>query len=683
MKQPIILRIFKNDQLLEVKQFERDQIIFGQNADAHVYLEDSQVSPIHCLIELRDKGYYICDLGSSSGTLKNGQPVLDDQIQSGDNLEVGSFKVQFFVGVPKPKAVPEETQTKTPIVERPKVAKIKDLTPPKEDTLTPTAIPVSKRNQSPAAPPIQNVKSQSKTPIAPLKHSTKTFAPGSEIKDLRTYLRPTKGNVLEVIVSWKERVVDSYHFRPGLDTSPNKIILLGSAENSDIKVPPNFIRGNMQFIDFAGGCRVNAPIEMLPEFILGNHQIMKIEDGLRSGRATRSPMGHTLKLEQGEMICLSFSGGTLQLYIRWVPPTPIPLMSSPLDLAAGEIASIIFSMVMSMLVYFAVTTYVPPEVEKPKEDQLRLAQFIYNKPKNEPIVPTTVTTLAPIQVPERAPTTTQVVKVNMSEKDNSKAKTPSTQAVKKQEAAKAAEVMAKPTKVDRPKKFTAVKSGGAQKMGEAAGANAQAKDVSKEGLLAAFGSGGMRKTLDQAYSGSGQLLGMANEATGKSGMNENRAGDDIGSKFKDTGAGGKGTATQGIAGVGTKGKGSGMSTYGGGVGLGGKDSVNIDAGGTEEAFVGSIDREAVRRKIRSILNQLKNCYERQLRVTSGLEGKVVIQFEIEEQGRVRSAKPLTSSLNNAAVENCVAARIKETRFPEPPPGTVAVVDYPFVFGAQR
>jgi membrane protein involved in colicin uptake len=126
-----------------------------------------------------------------------------------------------------------------------------------------------------------------------------------------------------------------------------------------------------------------------------------------------------------------------------------------------------------------------------------------------------------------------------------------------------------------------------------------------------------------------------------------------------------------------------MNTFGSETGLGGKGSVTLDVGGSEEGWTGTIDREAVRRVIRSILSQLKSCYERQLRVDSSLEGKVVIQFEIAEQGRVRSAFTKSTSLNNTIVETCVAARIREARFPEPPTGTIAVVDYPFVFGAQK
>jgi outer membrane biosynthesis protein TonB len=274
-------------------------------------------------------------------------------------------------------------------------------------------------------------------------------------------------------------------------------------------------------------------------------------------------------------------------------------------------------------------------------------------------------------------------KVEVTEKKvEQKGNVQSNAAKKELPQTRASEVRAKPTKVDRPKKFTSTKQGGAVKLGEKAGANAQsAKDVTKEGLLSAFGGGGVRNKLDQAYSGTGELLGMADKATGSSGQNESRAGDDIGSKFKDTGAGGKGTATQGIAGIGTKGRGSGQSAYGES-GLGGKGNVSIDVGGTEAGFVGTIDKEAVRRVIRSILNQIKSCYERQLRTKSDLEGKIVINFDIQEQGRVSKAVPKEASPEMRQVAECVAARIREQRFPDPPKGSFASVDYPFVFGKQ-
>ncbi len=204
-------------------------------------------------------------------------------------------------------------------------------------------------------------------------------------------------------------------------------------------------------------------------------------------------------------------------------------------------------------------------------------------------------------------------------------------------------------------------------------------------MLAAFGSGGARSKLDKAYNGSGELLGAGEKATGSSGFSENRAGDDLGSKFKDTGAGGKGTATQGIAGVGTKGRANGMSAYASGEGLGSKDQVAIVAGGAEEEFVGSIDKEAVRRAVKSAMSAFRACYERQLKSDSKLEGKVVIAWEIHEKGVGRNSKVVKekSTIGNSEVENCVRDRVLAIRYPEPPPGTVADVVYPFLFSAQK
>ncbi|HRO68454.1 MAG TPA: FHA domain-containing protein, partial [Pseudobdellovibrionaceae bacterium] len=111
MKSPVILRVFKNSQLVEVKQFDSDQIVIGHDADVQLDLPGEGVSAIHCLIERRDSGHYICDLGSEGGTFKNGQAVLDEPLNSGDEVQIGVFKIVFYVGVPKPKAAPTETET--------------------------------------------------------------------------------------------------------------------------------------------------------------------------------------------------------------------------------------------------------------------------------------------------------------------------------------------------------------------------------------------------------------------------------------------------------------------------------------------------------------------------------------------------------------------------------------------
>lgn len=207
------------------------------------------------------------------------------------------------------------------------------------------------------------------------------------------------------------------------------------------------------------------------------------------------------------------------------------------------------------------------------------------------------------------------------------------------------------------------------------------------GLFSAFGGGGARAKIDQAYTGAGEVLGMADKATGTSGFNENRAGDDLGSKFKDAGAGGKGTATQGIAGIGTKGRGSGQAAYGASEGFGSKTSVAIEGGGMEESFDGTIDKEAIRRVIRAKLHEVKSCYERALNTLEKgrkLEGKIVLGWDIVEKGQARNVKVKSSTLGNAAVENCIRDRLASWTFPEPPAGLVAEVQaYPFILNQQN
>lgn len=676
MKSPIILRIFKGNQLVEVKQFDKNQVIIGHEADVNLDASDTSISPIHCLIELRDSGYYLCDLGSANGTFKNGNQVLDEPISSGDNIGVGSFRIQFFVGVPSTKPtndnqVPEKKASVTAV---PEAAK--------------PSIPVAAVISAPAAPP---PKLPDSPKVSAYKASSSSggkkkkkgfgFAPPSEIKDLKAYLKSSKGPVVEVIVAWQERVLSTHHF------TNETVVTLGSSPKADIPIPNSFLNATLvPFLELTGGCRVVAQGEMSVEVLGSNQNRISADDLLKNGKSVRAGSGQTVRLDQGETVCISISGGTLQIFVRYVPATAKPLMLPTLDFTSGELTVLVASLVVVSLLALYVSVYTPTPVEVPEEEQVRLAQFIYNKPpptpKPEP-QPTPVMEKVEVKATPTPPP--KKVAVDMSKPDTQNKGNPKSQnQVSQVAAAKASEVAPKPTKVDRPKKFTSLKQGGATKIGDTAGANAQSnKDVTKVGLLSAFGGKGVRAKLDQAYSGSGELLGTANEATGKSGQNEDRSGDDIGSKFKDTGAGGKGTATQGIAGVGTKGRGSGMSAYGSGVGLGGKGNVTIDAGGAEEGFVGTIDREAVRRVIRSILNQIRSCYERQLRTDSSLEGKVIIQFEIIDQGRVRASRAKTSTLNNSAVESCVAARIKEARFPEPPVGTTAVVDYPFLFGAQK
>ncbi|MGZ3771740.1 MAG: AgmX/PglI C-terminal domain-containing protein [Bdellovibrio sp.] len=710
MKSPIIFRIFKNGQLTGVKQFDRDQIVIGHNADVNLDLDSDQVAPIHCLIELRDNGYYLCDLGSSTGTFKNGQAVLDEMISSGDEITIGPFKIAFFVGVPKPKVIPPTAAatapaSSVPVPPIPAAAPVSVPMPP-PPAAEPVVVPVVTPQMPPAAVvktevlkvvtpaiPVEVPKIEEKPVIAAASvraeknkektnykkpKSTKTFAPASEVKDLRKYLKPGKGNSVEVLVTWKERVLTTYNF------SGNKTVRVNAGDEK-IDLPEGLVPKGYPFIELAGGVKINTTAEMDFELISAAG-IEPVENLAVKGKAQKNGQGYNIRIEQGEMLCVTMPGGNISVFIRFAPrPAVVPML--PVALTGSEMSGLITSLVLVGLLALYISATTPKDWQENKQEEIqRIAQVLFNKPPEPkpPVPPPPPPPPPPKEVPPPPPPPQpQKVVVSDKNKEEQKKGTTGTKGEKKQVAARAVEVAPKETK-DKTKKFTSTRQGGAIKTGQTAGANAQSsnRDMSKVGLFSAFGGGGARAKIDKAYSGAGEVLGMADKATGTSGFNEDRAGDDLGSKFKDSGAGGKGTSTQGIAGIGTKGRASGQSAYGAADGYGNKSSVAIEGGGFEESFDGTIDKEAIRRVIRAKKHELQSCYERVLNTMEKgqkLEGKIVLSWSIVEKGQARNVKVKSSSLGNAKVENCIRDRLASWTFPEPPPGLEAVVEaYPFV-----
>ncbi|WII73451.1 AgmX/PglI C-terminal domain-containing protein [Bdellovibrio sp. 22V] len=691
MRAPLIFRIFKNNQLVGVKQFDQDQIVIGHNAEVHLDLDSDQVSPIHCLIELRDNGYYVCDLGSSTGTFKNGQAVLDEAVASGDEIEIGPFKIAFFVGVPKPKVAPGATVSTQAVM--PSIPEVKPASAP----MPPAAVVKTEEIKVTPVIPVEPPKVEDKPVIttAPVRpeirkdkvsykkaKKTKTFAPPSEIADLKTHLKPGKGTTVEVIVAWKERVLTTYHFKG------NKTIRVNAGGDNQVALPDGLVPRGYPLIEMAGGLKVNTTSEMNVQLV-SSAGTQPVEDLARNGKATRGGQGHSVRVEQNEMLCVDLPGGNIHLYIRFVPQAPVVPMLPPLMLSGSEMTGVVMSIVMVALLALYISATIPKDWQENKQEEVqRIAQVVFNNPPPKPTpspTPTPPTPPPPPPAVQPTPTPTPQKVVVADETKEAQKKGPAApKAARNQVAARASEVAPKPNAKDRTKKFTSTRQGGAIKTGQTAGANAQSsnKDLSKVGLFSAFGGGGSRANIDKAYSGAGEVLGMADKATGSSGFNEDRAGEDLGSKFKDAGAGGKGTATQGIAGIGTKGRGSGQAAYGASEGFGSKTTVAIEGGGMGESFDGTIDKEAIRRVIRAKLHEVKSCYERVLNTMEKgrkLEGKVVLGWEIIERGQARNVKVKSSTLGNAQVENCIRDRLASWTFPEPPPGLVAEVQaYPFL-----
>lgn len=678
MKSPIIFRVFKDNQIQFVKQFlDKDNIVFGSaentSADVDVNLESQEVSTIHCLVEKRGTQFFLCDLGSTQGTFVKGQKVLDQVLQSGDEFQIGPFRILFFMGAPKPVQTEVATGVAAPIAA---AVVTEEVAAPVKIEIPKVVIPEKPIENLQSKPQIDNSyvvqKPSFRSSIvskAKKQKGQKTFAPVSQRENLNEFVKPGQGGVIEIIVSWKERVLNTYHFQPQGQFK--------SGPSADIQLPEGAAPKDWVFVNCSGGVIVCTTAEMKVEV----HRSDEVQRNVEAN----------YKLNQNEVVFIELING-MQIAIRFAPKSALVPLDSPLIFSSSEFTGILAALIIATLTSLIVSVLTPKKLEK-EEDVERVAQVIFNKPPIELKVPPPP---PPVEKPEEKPPEQvkkpeppkKIVESNKQQEQKTKGDVtkPDQKAQVAQKAGRANEVAPKDPKLTK-KIFTSTKQGGAIKTGDKAGANAKSKnqDPSSTGLLSAFGGGGAQDKLNKAYSGTGELLGDAQNATGSSGFNKDRAGDGLGSAYKDTGAGGKGTATQGIAGIGTKGRGTGMSAYGSGNGFGEKDQVGISAGGAEEDFVGTIDREAVRRVVRSALSAFKACYDREYKSDTRLEGKVVVTWEIHERGVAKNARIVggKSTIDNAKVEECVRLRMLTLRFPEPPAGTVAEVTYPFLFQGQK
>jgi hypothetical protein len=147
---------------------------------------------------------------------------------------------------------------------------------------------------------------------------------------------------------------------------------------------------------------------------------------------------------------------------------------------------------------------------------------------------------------------------------------------------------------------------------------------------------------------------------------------------------GHGNGRVGDGGYGTKDKkkigagGVGHEGIGNGGKLGAGSSVFI-LPVVEEAMVeGGLDEEQVEQIVARNKGQIAYCYELGLQRNSSLKGRVTSHFEIGPRGNVVVSKIAGSSIKSSIVEDCIANKVKNWKFPNPVGGVQVSVNYPFM-----
>lgn len=150
-----------------------------------------------------------------------------------------------------------------------------------------------------------------------------------------------------------------------------------------------------------------------------------------------------------------------------------------------------------------------------------------------------------------------------------------------------------------------------------------------------------------------------------------------------SGLGGGGSAS-GLGGTGTRGRGGGSTGFGSGAGnFGPKGEGGIGRIGGDPIILGALDKSLIDRVIKRNLNQIKYCYSKQLNTNPTLNGKIVVKFVISGDGSVSQAKTHSSTMTGGgAVTSCINSRFLRFQFPEPKGGGIVIVKYPFLFAPQ-
>jgi pSer/pThr/pTyr-binding forkhead associated (FHA) protein len=75
---------------------EAEHTAVGRDPGSSIFLDDITVSRKHATLERRADGWFVKDTGSLNGTYVNGEQVDETKLATGDEVQIGKFKLTFF-----------------------------------------------------------------------------------------------------------------------------------------------------------------------------------------------------------------------------------------------------------------------------------------------------------------------------------------------------------------------------------------------------------------------------------------------------------------------------------------------------------------------------------------------------------------------------------------------------------
>lgn len=95
---------------------------------------------------------------------------------------------------------------------------------------------------------------------------------------------------------------------------------------------------------------------------------------------------------------------------------------------------------------------------------------------------------------------------------------------------------------------------------------------------------------------------------------------------------------------------------------------------------GGMSREAVLKVVNAHLDEVRDCYERELLHNPGISGKILMEWLIQLDGAVRYAKVKFTNIGHSSdLHTCLQAQVVTWDFPRPKGGEEVLVTFPFLF----
>ena len=162
-------------QLIKDFTLSKERTTIGRKPHNDIQIDNLAVSGEHAIIMTILNDSFLEDLGSTNGTLVNGQPVKKHFLQSGDTVEIGKYKLKYVNEAPA--IMSQADFEKTMVLRAPAAAAPKQEV--RNPTDTQTNIQAISDTGATAAPPASAPVVAAKPAAAPVPPAAPTMTPAA------------------------------------------------------------------------------------------------------------------------------------------------------------------------------------------------------------------------------------------------------------------------------------------------------------------------------------------------------------------------------------------------------------------------------------------------------------------------------------------------------------------------